>query len=159
LHVRGRAADDCEHLGGCRLMFQSFAQLCVALLDLLEQPDILDGDHSLVCEDFKKSYLLLGEGPNFRAANRNHSDRSSLPEQWCSKNSASATELLHESRFRKLPSLNLGHDVVHMNRLLINNGPARWRAPNWCWWWQPIREWYRPIFRYPFICLSIPAIN
>ena len=26
LHVRGRAADDAEHLGGCRLMLQSLAQ-------------------------------------------------------------------------------------------------------------------------------------
>ena len=34
LHVRGRAADDTEHLGGCRLMFQSFAQFCIALFEL-----------------------------------------------------------------------------------------------------------------------------
>ena len=31
LHVRGRAADDAEHLGGRCLVLQSFAQLCVAL--------------------------------------------------------------------------------------------------------------------------------
>src|SRR5262245_12902212 len=113
-------------------MLQGLTQFRIALLNLFEQPHVLDGDNGLVCKNFKKSYLLLREGPNFRAANRNHSDRSSLPEQGCGENSASATELLHESRFRKL-SLNLGHDVVHMNRLLINNGPACWRAPNWCW--------------------------
>src|SRR5262245_31383541 len=36
LHVRRRAADDSEHLRGCRLMLQGLAQFGVALLDLLE---------------------------------------------------------------------------------------------------------------------------
>ena len=31
LHVRGRAADDAEHLGRRRLMLQGLAQFCVAL--------------------------------------------------------------------------------------------------------------------------------
>ena len=50
LHVRGRAADDAEHLGRCRLMFQGFAQLRIALLDLLEEPNILDGNNCLISE-------------------------------------------------------------------------------------------------------------
>ena len=33
LHVRGRAADNAEHLGRCRLMFQRLAQFCIALLE------------------------------------------------------------------------------------------------------------------------------
>ena len=37
LHVRRRAADDAEHLGGRRLMLQRLAQFCVALLEFLEQ--------------------------------------------------------------------------------------------------------------------------
>ena len=53
LHVRGRAADDAEHLGRCRLMLQGLAQFCVALLDFLEQAHILDGDHGLVGKGFK----------------------------------------------------------------------------------------------------------
>ena len=32
LHVRRRAADDAEHLGGCRLMLQGFTQFRIALL-------------------------------------------------------------------------------------------------------------------------------
>src|SRR5262245_46786299 len=40
LHVRGRAADDAKHLGGCGLMLQGLAQFRVALLDLLEQTHI-----------------------------------------------------------------------------------------------------------------------
>ena len=55
LHVRGRAADDAEHLGRCRLMLQGLAQFCVALLELLKQPNVLDGDHGLGGEGFEKS--------------------------------------------------------------------------------------------------------
>ena len=47
LHVRRRPADDAEHLGGCRLMLQGFAQFCVALLQFFEQPHVLDGDDRL----------------------------------------------------------------------------------------------------------------
>src|SRR5262245_39712447 len=36
LHVRRRAADDAEHLGGCRLMLQRLAQFCVALSEFTE---------------------------------------------------------------------------------------------------------------------------
>ncbi len=35
LHVRGRAADDAEHLGRRRLMLQGLAQFCIALLQSL----------------------------------------------------------------------------------------------------------------------------
>src|SRR5215470_1164676 len=52
LHVRRRAADDAEHLGRCRLVFQSFAQFCVAFLNLLEQPHVLDGDNGLIGKAF-----------------------------------------------------------------------------------------------------------
>src|SRR5262245_64413431 len=47
LHIGGRAADDAEHFGCRRLMLQRFAQFCVALLDLLKQPHVLNGDHGL----------------------------------------------------------------------------------------------------------------
>src|SRR5262249_48847311 len=52
LHIGRRPADDAEHFGRRRLMLKGFAQFCIALLDLLEQPHVLDGDHSLVRESF-----------------------------------------------------------------------------------------------------------
>src|SRR5262249_32640880 len=52
LYVRRRAADDAKHLGRCCLMFQGFAQFRVALLDLLEQPHVLNCNHRLVGENF-----------------------------------------------------------------------------------------------------------
>ena len=53
LHVRGRAADDTEHLGRCRLILQRLAQFRVALLEFPEEADVLDGDHRLVGEGFE----------------------------------------------------------------------------------------------------------
>ena len=70
LHVRGRAADDAEHLGRCRLMLQGLAQFRVAFLDLFEQSHVLDGDYRLVGEGFEKSDLLFRERSNFRATNK-----------------------------------------------------------------------------------------
>src|SRR5215468_437597 len=61
LYVCRRAANDAEHLGRCRLMFQSFAQFCVAFLDLFEQPHVLNRDHCLVGKSFEELNMLLGK--------------------------------------------------------------------------------------------------
>ena len=74
LHVRRRAADNAEYLRRCRLMLQRFAQFGVALLDLFEQPDILDGDHGLICKDFNERNLLVGKRTDLVASKMNHSD-------------------------------------------------------------------------------------
>src|SRR5262249_52549354 len=64
LHVGRRAADDTEHLGCCRLMLQRLVQFSVALLDLLEQPNILDGNDRLVRKGFQKFNLSIRERTN-----------------------------------------------------------------------------------------------
>ena len=69
LHVRRRPADDAEHLGRCRLMLQRLAQFCVALLEFLEQPHVLDGDNGLIGESFEKRDLFIRERTNLRAPN------------------------------------------------------------------------------------------
>src|SRR5262245_930659 len=61
LHVRGRAADDAEHLCRRRLMLQGLAQFRVALLQFLEQPHVLDRDDGLIGEGFKEGDLLVGK--------------------------------------------------------------------------------------------------
>src|SRR4030095_13134666 len=53
LHIRGRTADDSEHLGRCRLMLQGLPQFCVTLAEFPEQPHVLDGDHSLIGKGFE----------------------------------------------------------------------------------------------------------
>ena len=75
LHVRRRAADDAEHLGGRRLMLQGLAQFCVALLQFLEQPDILDGDDRLVGEGLEQCDLLVSKRTDLRSTNKDHPDR------------------------------------------------------------------------------------
>src|SRR5215831_19615153 len=45
LHVCRRTANDAKHLRCRRLMLQGFPQLGIALLQFLEEADILDGDH------------------------------------------------------------------------------------------------------------------
>src|SRR5262249_37929957 len=78
LHVSGRAADDTEHLGRSRLMLQCFPQFCIALLDLLKHPHVLDGDDGLSRESFEQFDLLLGERADLRAADMNRPDGNSL---------------------------------------------------------------------------------
>src|SRR5262245_36674059 len=78
LHVRGRAADDAEHLRGRHLMLQGLSQFRVALLDLLEQPDVLDGDDCLRSERLKQSYLPLAKWANLLSAHMDCADGNTL---------------------------------------------------------------------------------
>ena len=94
LHVRGRAADDAEHFGRRRLMLQRFAQFRVALLDLLKQPHVLDGDYCLVCKGFEKTDLFVGKRSNFRASNKDPADGNALAQQRRCKNGTSADAFL-----------------------------------------------------------------
>ena len=57
LHVRRRAADDAEHLGGCRLMLQGLAQFCIGcsssavlFLTSSNRSHILNGDTDLIAQ-------------------------------------------------------------------------------------------------------------
>ena len=63
--ARGRkllSAYDLEHLGVGRLLLERLGEIAVALLELLEQPDVLDGDDRLVGEGLKECDLLVREG-------------------------------------------------------------------------------------------------
>ena len=53
------------------------------LFELLEQPDVLDGDDGLISESFKQFDLLVGEWTDFGAANEDGADCSSLAKQRC----------------------------------------------------------------------------
>ena len=60
LNIRRRAGDDTQDLARRRLLLQR-------LLEFLEQPHVLDGDHRLVGEGFKKLDLRRGEGAHLGA--------------------------------------------------------------------------------------------
>src|SRR5215831_15642142 len=85
LHVRRRAADDAEHLGGCGLMFQGLAQFCIALLEFFEQPHILDSDYRLSGKSLKRLDLSLGERTNLRSSDIDYTNRIPFPEHGYTK--------------------------------------------------------------------------
>src|SRR4030095_13417517 len=80
LYVRGRAADDAEHLRCCRLMFQGLPQFGIALLQFFEQPHVFDGDGRLVSKSFKQRYLSIGERSDLYTAESNDSDSNTFPQ-------------------------------------------------------------------------------
>src|SRR5262249_21707848 len=81
LEIEGRATDNLEHIGRCSLLLQRFAQFLRARLHLVEQPHILNCDHSLVGESRHQLDLLLGERLYDRSRERENTDRDSLPKQ------------------------------------------------------------------------------
>ena len=61
LHVRGRASDHSQDVGGSRLLLERLGQIGVSRLELLEQAHVLDGDHRLVREGLEQSDLSVSE--------------------------------------------------------------------------------------------------
>ena len=72
-------------------MLQSLAQLCVAFLDLFEQPHVLDGDYGLGGEGLKQFDLLVSERLHLHPADHNGPNRNTFAEQRHGKHGASAS--------------------------------------------------------------------
>src|SRR5262249_42654659 len=125
LHVGGRAANDAEHLGGCRLMLQSFPQFRGALLDLLEQAGVLDRDHGFVGQSFWKGKLFFGKRANLHPTNHNCSDRDTLTQQWRNKYGPDA-QSSGERRWEVL--LWFCCKVMNVNGLPVNDSSAGYSA-------------------------------
>src|SRR5262249_42546197 len=123
LHVRRRTADDAEHLSRCGLMLQSLAKFCVALLDFLEQPHVLDGDDGLVDERFEKSDLLVGERANLKSANIDNPNGNTFTQQWNGQTGPNAQAMDGMPDIRPI-LFTFGPDVVSMNCLPIEYGPT-----------------------------------
>src|SRR6516165_6145653 len=64
LQIKRRAANDLEHVSSRRLLLQRFAQISRALLQLIEQPRILDRDDGLGGEVAEQLDLFIAEGPD-----------------------------------------------------------------------------------------------
>src|SRR5713226_2852261 len=116
LEVSRRAGNDTQDFTRRSLPLQS-------LSEFLEQADVLDSDHRLVGEGLEEGDLLVGERTNFRSANHNGPDSFIFPQQGCNKHSASTTNLLEESRFRKL-GLKFSRDVMDMDCRPVDHGPS-----------------------------------
>src|SRR5580704_5747709 len=61
LQIAWKAADDLEHIRGCRLLFQRRRQVSGALAQFVEQPRVLDGDDRLGGEGLNQLDLLLSK--------------------------------------------------------------------------------------------------
>ena len=59
-------------------MLQRLAQFCIALLNLLEQPHVLDRDDRLIGEGFEKLDLRRGEGTHLGATRAQRSNEFPL---------------------------------------------------------------------------------
>src|SRR5262249_43370257 len=127
LHIRGRAADDAEHLGRCCLMFQGFTQFGIALLDFLKQANILDRDDRLRGKGFEQCYLLVGKGLYLGAANVDHPDGGPFPQQRRHKKSSSTAWVGAPYTVRKL--LYLSQYVYKVDRPALEQGFVAHRAP------------------------------
>src|SRR5215468_7676247 len=62
LGICRRPGDDVKHLARRSLMFESFGQLALLRLHLVEQPHVLDRDHRLVGEGLEQLDLLRTKG-------------------------------------------------------------------------------------------------
>src|SRR4030095_2073210 len=138
LHVRRRAADDAEHLGGCRLMLQGLPEFCVAFLQFCEQPHVLNGDHCLIGEDFKEFNLAVSERSQLLSANQNRPDRNAFTKQRCNQNGPD-TGVRSQNSFRKFGLDLLARYVMNVDGLSVEHcfayRPTSGHRPNFLATW------------------------
>jgi hypothetical protein len=117
LQIKGRAADDLEHVGGGGLLLQRLPQLT-------EQPTIFDRDDSLVGKAREQVDLLLGERPHLLAVDGDRTDQLILFEHRHREHRSSARHFCehHQRRFALGISL-LRLDVGHVYQLLRRGHP------------------------------------
>src|SRR5215831_4076601 len=121
LHIRRRAADNAEHLRRCGLMLQRFTQFCVALLDLLEQPNILDGNDRLVRKGFQKFNLSIRERTYLSSPDDDYTNGGSLSEHGrAEKRTDSPSRTLGLRKFGFCGFLK----IVNMHSLALKNRPT-----------------------------------
>ena len=81
LHIGWGAADHAKNLARGRLLFQGFGQLFVAILQFLQQADILDRYYRLVGKGCQQFNLLFGERLDFAPSDYNPSKEVAFSEQ------------------------------------------------------------------------------
>src|SRR5262249_40064940 len=102
LNICRRATDDAEHLGGRGLILKGLAQFCIALLQFLEQPHVLDRNDCLIGKGLEQLDLFLCKGTDFCPANVDRSDGNSLSKQRCGKYGSNTVSFCTALRLGKL---------------------------------------------------------
>ena len=125
LRVRLRPADRAQDLARRRLLLEGFGQLAIPALELLEQPDVLDGDHGLVGEGLHQLDLLVGERPDLRPSDHENTDDRGFPQHGDGQDRPD----LGASLGLGPAILGIGHGVVDVNDAALEEGPARRGLP------------------------------
>ena len=113
-----------EDLAGGRLLFERLGQVTVACLQLLEQPDVLDGDDRLVGERRDQRDLLVRERRDFLAIHRDGADGLPLTQHGDGEHGSDAQGL----RGGAVRVVGLIEDVRDVDRLAVQNRPGRHAA-------------------------------
>src|SRR5262249_48380582 len=114
-------ADHAQDLAGRRLLLEGLGQVAIARLQLLEQPDVLDGDDRLVGERAEKLDLRVAERADAGPAERDRTDGPAVAEHRDPQETAEARGeggILHRN-------LRVGEDVRDVDDGLITDDPRR----------------------------------
>src|SRR6516162_5191912 len=121
-----RTRYDTQHLGRCRLLLQSLAQITRALAKLVQQPRVLDGDDGLGGEVLDQLNLLFGERPHFLAEDVDDSNQLVVFEHRHADRRADAAELDPSDSCGIAFGISLGRcKVGEMGRLLRSHHLAQ----------------------------------
>ncbi len=120
LQIGRRARDDAENVVGRGLLLQRFGERLVARLHLVEQTNVLDGDHRLVGEGLQQRDLLVAEGPDLGAPDDQDADGFSAAHQWrgCS---GPMTGLIGQGLTER-KFLRGSLQIVNVHRLAVGKG-------------------------------------
>ena len=95
----------------------------VLFLELREQPDVLNGDDSLVGEGVEQSDLFVRERVHLGTPEHYRAHRRSLPQQRNAQYRSPAMLMSQGSAFGK--TLHLGLDISHVNSPPLEHGASR----------------------------------
>src|SRR5690348_8973153 len=110
-------------------MLQRFAQFCIALLQFLEQPGVLDGDHCLVREGLEEHGFLFGEWTNLNPTDGYCADHPTVADH---RHTEGGVEV--ECLAERLAIICVCLRVRDMhNRSLEDDAPV-YASPRWAHW-------------------------
>ena len=99
----------------------------LGLLELLEEPGVLDGDHGLVGEGLKQRDLLVGERIHLGTPELDRAHRRPLPQQWNAQRRPVAQLSCEGTAFGKL--LPLAREIRHVHGPLLEHRASRDGSP------------------------------
>src|SRR5262252_10619470 len=101
----------------------SVGQRPIRLLQLIEQPHVLDGDDRLVGKGFEEQDLLARERTYLLSANLDSPNGDAFSQQRCRKYGPNTRESLSRFGFREF-GFELCEKVMDMDRVPVDHGPA-----------------------------------